>query len=228
MSNRAVLFDIGSTLVSGPDLSPSKYLARLLGLPAEEYGRVSDIIMRREFSCGEDLCAGLASLVTVGEPEAKEINRLWLEQETAAEQIPGATLAVARAIEQGFKVGLVSDIWAPYYRAFTRVCPEIASQAECAVLSFREGVRKPSVELVRRALAALDADPARSVMVGDTYENDLQPAMELGLKTVWVLCRPEREYRAMAQVLYGHLPRPDVIVPSIMEFANLDLRSMIG
>lgn len=222
----AVLFDIGSTLVQGPELSPAKMIARLLGLADSEKGRVADIIMCRVFRDARQMCSCLKESFPAECFPEDMITRVWLDQETAPEEIPGATEAVGHVKRAGFKVGLVSDIWAPYFRGFLSACPELASMVDFAGLSFREGVRKPSARLLERAVEALGADPRRTWMVGDTYVNDLAPAMKMGMRTVWVLSRPEKECQAMEGVLKGRLPRPDIIVETVADLVKFDLRDM--
>jgi HAD superfamily hydrolase (TIGR01549 family) len=223
LPEKAVLFDIGSTLIVGPDISPAKYISRLLGLPDEEKIRVADLLMCRDFTCHRHVCRELAGRFAVPEELELNIESLWREQEVSARELPGASGAVNRVKSLGFKVGLVSDIWAPYYRAFLRACPEAAALVEYAALSFREGIKKPSRDIFQRALDGLGVSPENAWMVGDTYENDLAPAMELGIKTVWVLCRPEKEYPAMSGVLLGKLKKPDIIISSIAELQEMEL-----
>ena len=224
MSKGAVLFDIGSTLITGPDISPSKYIARLLGLPDEGKAQVADIIMCRDFAGPGDICRALRQHFEAGPGLEQGVEELWKLQENSAREVPGASAAVQHASNMGYSLGVVSDIWAPYYNAFEKACPDIAGLLECASLSFREGARKPAAELFLRALERLGALPQESWMVGDTYKNDLYPAMGLGLKTVWVLCRPEKEYASMAGVLRGELPRPDIILDCLGSFTRLNLR----
>jgi FMN phosphatase YigB (HAD superfamily) len=220
----AVLFDIGSTLVNGPELSPATAISRLLGLSDSHKGLVADIIMCRAFEDARQMCRCLIKHLPAPDFPEDRIERIWLEQETAPEEIPGATEAVRSVKRAGFKVGLVSDIWAPYYKGFLAACPELASMVDFAGLSFREGVRKPSTRLLERALEALGARPGLSWMVGDTYANDLAPAIEVGMRTVWVLSRPEKEYPAMDAVIKGRLPRPDIIVDTVADLSQIDLR----
>ncbi len=222
----AVLFDIGSTLVRGPELSPAAMIARLLGLADSEKGLVADIIMCRVFADAGEVCLSLKESFPSGSFPEEDIKRIWLDQEAAPEEIPGATEAVRRVKSAGFKVGLVSDIWAPYFKGFLAACPELASMVDFACLSFREGVRKPSTALLERAVEALGADPGRTWMVGDTYANDLAPAIGMGMRTVWVLSRPEKEYPAMEAVIKGRLPRPDIIIDSIADLVEHDLTDM--
>ncbi|MDQ0285037.1 FMN phosphatase YigB (HAD superfamily) [Desulfofundulus luciae] len=201
-------------------MSPTKQIARLLGLPPGQDRLVGDIIMCREFAGPREACAALGEIVSLDPQHKEALLRLWTDQEMAAVEIPGAAGAVLRARELGFAVGLVSDIWVPYYRAFLRACPGIASLVDYAALSFRLGRKKPAEELYRAALEALDADPRRSVMIGDTYEKDILPAINMGLAAIWVLSRPEREYPAMARVLWGEWPRPDIIVRDTSQLAR--------
>ncbi len=223
-SQKAVFFDIGSTLVEGPEISPAKYITRLLGLPAGESSRLGRLIMCREFNGWEELCCTLEEyFCSLTSQQAAEIALLWEGQETAASEINEATAVVARFAGGGYQVGLVSNIWAPYYRSFLNACPEIARISGCAALSFQAGKKKPSFALLKKGLSVLGADPQRSIMIGDTYLEDILPAIELGLKTVWVLCRPEREKRAVEQVQKGNWPPPDLTVSGINELLKTDL-----
>jgi len=222
----AVLFDIGSTLVQGPDISPAKMIARLLGLADSEKGRVADIIMCRAFNDSKAMCGHLKLGFNTDPFPEDRVRAVWGEQENAPREIPGATGAVRHVKKAGFKVGLVSDIWEPYYRGFLAACPELASMVDFEGLSFREGYRKPSAALFERAVSALEVMPGNTWMVGDTYENDLAPAMKLGMRTIWVLSRPEKEYRAMEGVLKKRLPRPDIIIDTVADLVKFDLRDM--
>jgi HAD superfamily hydrolase (TIGR01549 family) len=49
------------------------------------------------------------------------------------------------------------------------------------------GADKPDPALFRHALAEADTPAERCVMVGDRLDNDVVPARELGMRTVWLL-----------------------------------------
>lgn len=219
----AVLFDIGSTLVEGPDISPAKLIARLLGLADSEKGRVADIIMCSTFGEAGAMCGGLKTCLQVEPFPEDSVRAVWADQENAPREIPGATGAVRYVKEAGLKVGLVSDIWEPYYRGFLAACPELSSLVDFAGLSFREGCRKPATALFEKAVQELGVRPEDTWMVGDTYENDLAPAIRLGLRTIWVLSRPEKEYPAMEGVLKNRLPRPDIIIDTVADLIGIGL-----
>ncbi|MFZ5597559.1 MAG: HAD family hydrolase [Bacillota bacterium] len=218
----AVLFDIGSTLVQGPAVSPAKMISRLLGMPDSQKGEVADVIMCSVFETPENMSRCLRERFPLENFPQSRIEAVWRDQETAPVEICGATGVVRRIKELGARIGLVSDIWEPYYRGFLSACPELAGMVDYEGLSFREGVRKPSTALLEKAVETLGVKPWETWMVGDTYLNDLAPAMKMGLRTVWVLNRPDKEFGSMEGVLKGRLPRPDIIVDSVADLAGLD------
>jgi FMN phosphatase YigB (HAD superfamily) len=71
----------------------------------------------------------------------------------------------------------------------------------------------------------VEARAEDAVMVGDTYKNDIRPAIELGMRTVWVLHRPEKEEVDLMDVTNGHAPPPDLLLKSIQEFEPCKLLS---
>jgi FMN phosphatase YigB (HAD superfamily) len=79
------------------------------------------------------------------------------------------------------------------------------------------GVSKPDKEFFRQALKRLNAAPHEVVMIGDTYRNDILPAIELGMQTVWVLHRPDKERDALVDVLNGASPKPHHTLHSIAD-----------
>ncbi len=217
----AALFDIGSTLVEGPSISPNKEIVKHFGLEGETAMRVGRLVMCTDFKGPADVCDILAAAGSkLNRDDVAFISRLWSAQETAAAEITGALEAVKFFAAAGKTIGLLSDIWVPYYRAFERACPEISELAGVKTLSFRAGIKKPDAAFHQAAIRALDAAPERILMIGDTYENDIAPAIREGMKTAWILSRAEREIPALVAVINGQLPRPDVTVGLVTELAT--------
>ena len=79
---------------------------------------------------------------------------------------------------------------------------------------------KPDPAFFQLALRAVEARAEDAVMVGDTYKNDIRPAIELGMRTVWVLHRPEKEKADLIDVMNGDAPPPDLTLASIAELAS--------
>jgi putative hydrolase of the HAD superfamily len=48
------------------------------------------------------------------------------------------------------------------------------------------GVSKPDLGIFRTALERLQLDPEQVIFVGDSYERDMIPAREVGMKTIWL------------------------------------------
>ena len=78
-----------------------------------------------------------------------------------------------------------------------------------AVFCFRRlGVKKPEPAFFERVLEGLGLEPSRVVMVGDSWEVDVQGAFRAGLRAVWYV--PD-----------GGGPPPRNDTPLIRDFAHL-------
>ena len=211
------LFDIGSTLIDGPPYGPARRLSEMLGLGPHAVPELERLLFRTPSESPEHLAEHVARELDVEYSlAARECSTLWTAQLTEAYVLPGALEAVASLKTAGVPRAYLSNIWPPFYEHFKRtfVCEAGSPQ----FLSFQLGMMKPNKDFFREALRVLDA-PAESVtMIGDTYKNDILPAMELGMRTIWVLHRPEKERDALTDVLNGKLPRPDRTLRSIADF----------
>jgi HAD superfamily hydrolase (TIGR01509 family) len=211
---RILLFDIGSTLIEGPDSGPAQRFADLLGI---EKRAVRDLLFRTELSGPEDLAARLARQFAAGAARALEVSAsLWRAQIEEAYVLPGAREAIARLKQAGIRRGYLSNIWPPFYQRFALEFPEEAASGDC-FLSFRTGLMKPDLEAFRAALDRCGVEPSAAVMVGDTYKADIEPALRLGMKAIWILHRPHKERRDLARVLNGEARRPHLTLTSIAE-----------
>lgn len=54
------------------------------------------------------------------------------------------------------------------------------------IASAEEGVAKPDKRIFEIALNRANCKPQHTVMVGDRIDNDIIPAKELGMKTIWI------------------------------------------
>lgn len=219
---KAVVFDIGATLVTGPPVAPNKVIAGLMGnVTAAE---IASVIMTTQLDSAEHVCAVLESRFgRLSEGAAAGITDLWDSQASAASALDGAAETVLELKSRGLRVGLLSDIWNPYFASVEKALPEVIEAADAVVLSCRSGARKPSPENFIRVLASLRVEADEAVMVGDTYEHDILPALQLGMRTVWVLARPEREADFVVRVLNRELPAPTATVGRIAQAASLEL-----
>lgn len=92
---------------------------------------------------------------------------------------------VLRALGARYRLGIVSNY--PFGPVVSGSLERIgvAGMFEAVIVSGEVGWSKPHPEIFRRALAALDADPARTVFVGDNPVADMRGAKGAGMSTAW-------------------------------------------
>ena len=219
---KAAIFDIGATLVTGPPVAPNKVIASLLdGISAKD---VSSVIMTTDLRSARCVCDALeCRFGKLNDTAVSGICELWDSQASAASAIDGAAEAVLAIKSYGLKIGLLSDIWNPYYESVKKALPEIVAKADSIVLSCKSGARKPNPDNFRQALAELNIEPNEAVMIGDTFRHDILPAIEIGIRAVWVLARPEREIESLIRILNNKAPSPTATVAGITDITNLDI-----
>jgi FMN phosphatase YigB (HAD superfamily) len=216
------LFDIGSTLIEGPAYGPARRLAEMLGCEAAQVPTIERLLFRTPSANAAELAAVVASALAMDVAQVEAACALlWNAQLQEAYTLPGALEAIGRLdVPRAY----LSNIWPPFYEHFRRAFPEEAARPQ--FLSFQLGLSKPDVAFFEHALAALDVPAREVVMIGDTYTNDIAPAIALGMRTVWVLHRPDKERASLVRVLNGEAPRPDVTLASIKELEPCVLKNL--
>lgn len=215
------VFDIGATLVSGPDAAPWSRLAGELELSSAEKAILRESLMTRAFSTPVGLGAFLADQLSIDlSTSLSAIERLWEAQMGESRPLAGAAGALDHLHAAGLRLALLSNIWLPYLASVRTHFGSLFDRCiapELQLFSFEQGLAKPTPELFARVLERSGVEAREAVMVGDSYFEDIAPAMRLGMGTVWVLHRPERERPALTAVLNAEEPSPAVTVTSIAE-----------
>ncbi|WP_449288409.1 HAD family hydrolase [Marinobacter salarius] len=101
--------------------------------------------------------------------------------------IPLEYAEALRELGSRFRLGLVADIWAPseqWLSEFERA--GVLDAFEALSFSSDDGVVKPSGKSFIKVLAAMDADPATAVMIGDSVRRDLGGAVAAELPCILV------------------------------------------
>lgn len=92
----------------------------------------------------------------------------------------------------------------------------IFDQFKFVVSSAEFGVSKPEPEIFYEALRLAGCRPDEAVMIGDRLDNDILPAQQLGMKSIWV----RQGYGAYGNVEL--LPTmPDLILNDVLELEQL-------
>lgn len=220
---RAVFFDIGSTLVTGPGSGVASRLAARLGLDAATKAALNATLMTTDFRTPEAVTRHLLGL-PIAAPEATvraAVFDIWNSQLGEARAIEGALESLSAWAKTGAALCLISNIWLPYQLAAMEALGPLLDDwvaRENRVYSFELGAAKPSPAPFFSALARAGCEPGEAIMVGDSYREDIAPAIALGLNTVWLLRRAEREVENIQAVINGAAARPSMTLAGIHEF----------
>lgn len=84
--------------------------------------------------------------------------------------------------EIGFRLGLISNFEEWLEEMLVEL--EVGHLFDVSIISGLEGMEKPDPEIYRRAVTKAGVDPARSVHIGDSPANDVEPAREVGIMPV--------------------------------------------
>jgi HAD superfamily hydrolase (TIGR01549 family) len=216
---RVIFFDIGHTLVTGADRSPRRLLGARLRLSEKDTKRVGQAIMTHPSTEPEGLATVLEEILPQRDraETALAVKQVWEEQIQCVKEIEGATLLLRSLKAAGYRLGIISNIWHPFYQGFCEACDQLSPLVDYNLLSYRMGCKKPSPDLFNEAVRRTGESASSCWMVGDSYELDIQPASRAGMKTVWVLTRPEKEKPILAQILRGEIPPPDWATDNLPE-----------
>ncbi|MDM8548692.1 HAD family hydrolase [Desulfobacterales bacterium HSG2] len=192
-----VFLDIGFTLMGGPKDSPPKMIRHVLNLEDDCSEVLYDIVFCENHQTSDSLVNSLEKAfgLRINSDQRREIANFWQMQYVSAYELEGASAFIKNLARSGLGLHIVSNLWLPFYQKFKIVFREIFNMLSSETLSFEEGIRKPSLEIYRRASDRSGALLAESVMVGDSVGNDIIPCAELGMKCIWFKSRPMEKHQ---------------------------------
>lgn len=138
----------------------------------------------------------------------ENISRYCLKTVLDNIEITKLTLAL---LDNEYRLGIVSN----YYGNVETVLKEIDLRKyfKVAIDSRLVGVRKPDKKIFQLALYRLRANAKETMVVGDSYENDILPAKQLGCTTVWLNGKSWNEQSDTSSA--------DIIINSLKELPNI-------
>lgn len=198
----AVLLDVGGTLwperlAAAPD--PAAYLERLRCLLPEvdvhdALVKLRQALARDDASLIQNTHAVLArAVLDFGEPstgvDPVAIRRaLCLPASPGVRLFPGAHELLATIQQIGLSCVILSNVQvrgsAEYWCDFRDL--GVAEYIDAVVTSLEVGFRKPHPAMFEAALRAAESDAVNCVMIGNSEVKDIQPARDLGLRTILV------------------------------------------
>ena len=204
-SKVAVLFDLDDTLI---DFQYSRrhglravqeLLPGLAPVPLEELELVHDEELHANFlrTLGGDLSDDEARVERIGgicrryglEPDRRTVAEAAVayarEQQSNVRMVPGVP-ELLRALRGRVKVGVITNGPSAQQRDKLERLDIHPGDLDALAISEEVGTTKPDLAIFQYALAGLRVPPERVTMVGDSWENDVLPALGGGMAAVWL------------------------------------------
>lgn len=193
---RAILFDFGGTL----DSDGEHWLDRFHRLYSEAGIDVSTAEIKRAFYHADNQCYGDAQVSSMGLRALMnhhihlQFVSLGLDREKERCLVDGfcgraewffrRNAPLLSCLKERYRLGLVSN----FYGNVDVLCREagLLDSLDVVLDSARLGISKPDAGIFRIALERLGVSAEAAVFVGDSYERDMIPSSELGMKTIWL------------------------------------------
>ncbi len=197
---RAVVFDLWNTLVFSPAGSPFQRLRELLRPnQAHLFAELVRDGMVQPYRSVMAFLEAWQERADFTPSQMEAMAQAFLEAGTQAECFPGAPEAVA-AVRDLARVALLSNTQTFGLELLDRL--GIAERIRTRLLSAELGALKPepgAYEAVQRKLGAF---PGNLVMVGDSWVDDVEGAVEAGWTAIWVNreARPRPDHQADAPI----------------------------
>lgn len=118
---------------------------------------------------------------------------------------------VLRKLQEKYKLGIVSNFAIPECVVKLLETHGLDKFFDVVVVSGAVNKRKPSPEIFQQALEKLSVDAAETVFVGDTVDADIKGAKDMGMKTIYIERRAQKEAEQIC---------PDQTIKSLSELAT--------
>ena len=194
---KALLFDFGGTI----DADGEHWLDRFFALYEDEGLDFRQEEIKRAFYHADAVChadpgvplIGLRPLVhrhvyyqfealSLHDPEKqKKLADRFCDR---AEEFFFHRAGLLAHLKTRFRVGVVSN----FFGNLTQVLEDagLAGSVEIMIDSGCVGIAKPDPRIFQLALERLRLPPEQAIFIGDSYERDMMPSAQLGLKTIWL------------------------------------------
>lgn len=198
-----IFFDIGSTLVDETKAYEHRISDAIEGtdITFEQFDE------RRKFYARQNLR---------GDKEAAEYFGLKLTPWHSEDEFlyPDAEKTLRVLSDRGYKLGVIAN--QPFGTNDRLKKYGLAELISVVAASAEMGAAKPDKVIFLKALEMSGCSAENAVMVGDRLDNDIYPAMELGMKTVWI-----RQGFSVYQRLDDNRPSPDYIIDSLTKLKDI-------
>jgi len=193
----AILFDFGGTLDSDGRHWLTRFLALYdaadLAIPGPEVTRAFYHAVDTSYADGRVAVSGLKPLVDFQvhlQFEALSIDDPVKERliadgfRSGCEAFLHDRIRLLTRLKTAFRLGVVSNFYGNLHIVLEEA--RLSDLFEVIIDSNVVGVRKPDPRIFRLGLSALRLEGSEVIFVGDSYERDIVPAMESGMRAIWL------------------------------------------
>lgn len=203
MKTQWLFFDIGSTLIDETKAYEHRICDAIEGtdITFEQFNE------KRKFYAMQNLRGDLEAIEYFGLKRTP-----WHSEDEYP--YPDAKTVLAYLHEKGYKLGIIANqspgtedrlrSW-----GLLKYFSTVAASAEL-------GIEKPDIAIFQKSLEMADCHPENAAMIGDRLDNDIYPAMALGIKTVWI-----KQGMAAYQHFDESVSTPDHIIESLSELRKI-------
>lgn len=198
-----IFFDLGSTLIDETDCIEFRVSETLkqAGAPSRE-----DFYKQMEYFASVNLLPYKDTVKSLGLKRSgwvKELEKLYPESREVLQTLYGR-----------YKLGIIANQSAGTEERL--VSFGIREYFDVIISSAEEGVSKPDKRIFELALQRAGCTAAEACMVGDRLDNDIVPAAEMGMSTVWV----RQGWFGMGNIDLARF-KPNFTVDSISEVTDI-------
>ena len=119
--------------------------------------------------------------------------------------LPGLELMLQTLTAQQRMLGIITNGPSPFQQQKIKAMG-IAAYFAVILVSAEEGIKKPTPEIFRRAIAKLGVTAAETIFVGDNPQTDIDGAQKFGMQTVW-----------KRVPFWGDCPTPDAVCDDLAQ-----------
>jgi HAD superfamily hydrolase (TIGR01662 family) len=191
-----LLFDLGFTLINfeGCPIDAQKFAAKFSEIISEYHRcRAVDLIERpvEEFFEKTLTFFSIENLPT--EVTVNAINAMYTYTESWWKVEKDAHETLRRLKAMGYRMGLISN--ASNSPDLNRLIDNhrLRDYFEIIVISADEGIRKPDPQIFLHTLSRMGVKPEDAIMIGDTLPADILGARNVGMRSVWITRRADRQ-----------------------------------
>lgn len=196
-----IFFDMGSTLID-ETLAMEHRIREVIEGTEITY---EQFIEKKVFFAKQNKPADLETIKFFGltkTPWHKEDERLFPD-----------TIGCLEKLHSDYKIGIIANQSLGSRERLKNF--GILKYIDVVVASAEEGVAKPDKRIFEIALERAGCKPEEAVMVGDRLDNDIVPANEIGMFTIWI-----KQGNWKDACPKGEMEQPDMTVESLSELSE--------